>query len=240
MKNFFDLLDFLDKEKNKTAYVCGMGPSLKKYLEKVESTNNVVIACSDVDYMTGIIPNYWVFANSLSGSAPNMNDRWKNFKDTVIVHAYSVDPTPNSWIEENVTSNYIGYDQSHFNDSDCPNCPGGCYNRIPSKKTIQEILMDKSKHEKMYSPGSTVALHCLALAILLGCNEIYLFGVDLDYSLGYIDNKTINNGSFSEWMPGILEDFKIINESAKKIGVNIYNMSETSPLKEIFESRTTL
>ena len=225
MDNFFYLDDFIGKEKNKIAYVCGMGPSLKKYLSQVESSENVVIACSDVDLMTNIIPNYWVFANSIDVAATRMNDRWKKFKDTVIVHAYSVDPTSNSWIRENVITNYIGYDQRHFNDSDCPNCPGGCNNRIPGKKTIQEILMNLSNYEKKYGTGHTVAVHCLALAILLGCSEIYLFGIDLNYNLGYVDDKTVNNDSFSYWLPEILEDFKIMNESAKKLGIKIYNMS---------------
>jgi hypothetical protein len=240
MNNFFDLTDFLGKEKGKKAFVCGMGPSLKKYLDQIKNSNNVKIACSDVDLMTDIIPDYWVFANSIDGAATRMNERWKKVKNTVIVHAYSVDPTPNSWIRQNVTNNYIGYDQRHFNDSSCQSCPGGCNNRIPGKKTIQELLMEISKLEKKYGTGHTVAVHCLALAILLGCEEIYLFGIDLNYSLGYVDNKTVNNDSFSSWLPEILEDFKIMNECAKKLNIKIYNMSEVSPLKDIFETKTSL
>lgn len=240
MSNFFYLEDFIGKERNKIAYVCGMGPSLKNYLSQVENTENVVIACSDVDTMTNIIPDYWVFANSGAGSSPNMNERWKKFKDTVIVHAYSVDSTPNSWIRENVITNYIGYDQRHFNDTDCSNCPGGCNNRISGKKTIQEILMNLSNYERRYGTGHTVAVHCLALAILLGCSEIYLFGIDLDYSLGYVDNNTTNNDSFSPWLPEILEDFQIMKESAQNMGIKIYNMSEVSPLKKIFETKSNL
>ena len=240
MNNFFDLIDFIDKEKNKIAYVCRMGPSLKDYLPIIENTNNVVISCSDVDTMTNIIPNYWVFANSVEGSAIRMNHRWKNFNNTVIVHSDSVDVTTLSWLRENVTNTYIGYDQRHFNDSDCVNCPNKCSNRIPGRKTIQELLMKYSKYNKRYGTGHTVAIHCLSLAILLGCTEIYLFGIDLNYSLGYVDNKTVNNDSFSYWLPEIIEDFKIINESAKNLGINIYNTSEISPLKEIFENKTIL
>jgi hypothetical protein len=152
----------------------------------------------------------------------------------------SVDVTTLSWLRENVTNTYIGYDQRHFNDSDCVNCPNKCSNRIPGRKTIQELLMGYSKYNKRYGTGHTVAIHCLSLAILLGCTEIYLFGIDLNYSLGYVDNKTVNNDSFSYWLPEIIEDFKIINESAKNLGINIYNTSKVSPLKEIFENKTTL
>jgi hypothetical protein len=240
MNNFFDLIDFIDKEKNKISYVCGMGPSLKEYLPLIENTKNIIVTCSDVDTMTNIIPNYWVFANSADGSAIRMNDRWKKLNDTIIVHADSVDVTPTSWIKNNVTNTYIGYDQRHFDDSNCNDCPNKCSNRVPNRKTIQELLMNISNYDRKYSTGHTVAVHCLSLAILLGCTEIYLFGIDLDYSLGYVDNKTTNNGSFVDWLPEIIEDFRIINESAKKLGVKIYNTSMVSPLKEIFENKTIL
>lgn len=240
INNFFYLEDFIKKESKKTCYVCAMGPTLKPFLNEIENSNNIIIGCSDIDKMTDLIPNYWVFANSASGSAINMNERWKNLKDTKIVHAYSVDPTPNHWIRQNVTNTYIGYDQRHFNDSNCTNCPNRCVNRIPGKKTIQEIIQELSKNNKKYGTGHTVALHCLALAILLDCSEIYLFGIDLNYNLGYVDNKTINNDSFDFWLPEILEDFIILKESAINLGIKIYNMSEVSPIKNIFETKKQL
>jgi hypothetical protein len=227
-------------EKNKKAFVCGMGPSLKKYLDDVTNSDNVKIACSDVDLMTNIIPDYWVFANSIDGAATKMNERWKKMKDTVIVHAHSVDSTPNSWIRENVLNKYIGYDQRHFNNLDCNNCQNKCTNRVPNVKTIQELLMEISNSKRKYGTGHTVAVHCLALAILLGCKEIYLFGIDLNYNLGYVDDKTVNKDSFSYWLPEILEDFKILKESAENLNIKIYNMSEVSPLQEIFETKKTL
>lgn len=239
MNNFFDLTDFINKEQNKVAYVCAMGPSLKKYLDFINNPDVVVISCSDVDKMTNIIPNYWVFANSIN-NAPYMNSRWKLFENTTIVHADSVDTTPSSWIKENVTNKYIGYDQRHWNNSTCKNCPNNCVNFVEGRKTIQELLMDYTSYEEKYGGGCTVALHCVSLAILLGCKEIYIFGCDLNYQLGYVDDKTSNDGSFEPSMNGILKDFTIIKNSAEKIGVKIYNMSEISPLKNIFETKTEL
>ena len=96
--------------------------------------------------------------------------------------------------------------------------------------------MEYTKHKSRYNTGHTVALHCLALAILLGCSKIYIFGVDLDYSLGYVDKKTSNHESFSPWLPEILEDFETIKESSRNIGVEIYNTSEISPLINVFET----
>lgn len=239
MNNFFDLRDYLNKEENKIAYVCAMGPSLKKYLDVIDNQNAIIISCSDVDTMTNIIPNYWVFANSIY-TAQVMNDRWKKFPNTTIVHADSVDVTHTSWIHTNVTNNYIGYDQRHFDNSTCNNCPNNCVNFVENRKTIQELLMEYTGFDKRYGGGCTVAVHCVSLAILLGCKEIYIFGCDLNYSLGYVDEKTTNNDSFEPWMNFIMEDFTIIQNSAKKIGVNIYNMSEVSRIKEIFETKSEI
>jgi hypothetical protein len=160
--------------------------------------------------------------------------------NTVIVHSDSVDTTPKKWIEDNVVNTYIGYDQRHFNNEKCGHCPNDCDNFIQNRRTIQELLMSYSKNSRRYNTGHTVALHCLAFALLLGCSEIYILGVDLDYGLGYVDEKTINNDSFVNWLPEIIEDFSTIKQSAENLNVKIYNMSTTSPLKEVFETLNDL
>jgi hypothetical protein len=74
----------------------------------------------------------------------------------------------------------------------------------------------------------------LALSILLGCKKIYITGVELDYSKGYFGSYR-NPSSITEFNPyvkNILNDFRIINESAKKIGVEIINLSLDSKLSE--------
>jgi len=233
--------DVLDEHKGKTAYVCALGPSLKDYLNQIYENSNdkIIITCSDFDKMTNLSPDYWVWANS-HHTIKAINETINKFPNTTVVHSDSVDTTPIGWIKEEFIGNYIGYDQRHFDNSKCIHCPNSCANFIEGRKTIQEILMNVSKYDKRYGTGSTVAVHCLALAIILGCTEIYLFGVDLDYSLGYVDGITRNNDSFYQWIPSIMEDFKIINESAKNMGVKIFNMSTTSPLKDIFETKTEL
>jgi hypothetical protein len=235
MSNFFRLDDFIDKEKDKTAFVCGMGPSLSDYIDRINKEDCVKVACSDVDLMTNIIPDYWVFANSMN-SAVAMNERWKKMETSIIVHADSVDVTSNKWIIENVKNKYIGYDQRHFDNKTCSCCPNGCANFVEGRKTIQELLRDYSGIDEKYNTGHTVALHCLALAILLGCNKIFLCGIDLDYTLGYVDKKTFNGDSFIPWLPEILDDFRIIKKSSENLGIEIYNTSQNSPLKEIFNT----
>jgi hypothetical protein len=70
----------------------------------------------------------------------------------------------------------------------------------------------------------------------LGCKKIYLTGVDLNYKKGYFNSKTINSDSFDPYLENILNDFKIILESAEKVGVQIINLSQDSPLSTIFNT----
>ena len=80
----------------------------------------------------------------------------------------------------------------------------------------------------------------LALSILLGCKKIYITGIDLDYNKGYYNTNVTNHDSFDPYLNNILNDFRIIRDSAKNLGVEIYNTSDTSPLNIIFKTINNL
>jgi hypothetical protein len=80
----------------------------------------------------------------------------------------------------------------------------------------------------------------LALAILLGCKKIYICGVELNYSLGYVSPDFTNYSSFNPHLDEILTDFEIIKQSAEKINVEIQNLSDMSHLKKIFNTSNIL
>jgi hypothetical protein len=237
--NNFDLTDFVNTEVNKTAFVFATGPSLGDALPfflDEPTSNKILISCNDIDIFTDLIPDYWVFANSIQTIA-SMIERFAKFPNSVVVYADSVDTTPNEWVKQNLLTNkFISYDQRHFNNQKCPHCPNGCANFIENRFTIQELLSKFTKTDFLYSPGDTVAVHMLALAIILGCKKIYLAGVDLDYSKGYYGSNMINNDSFGFFISNILRDFKIINECAKSVGVEIYCYSTNTDLLNIFNN----
>jgi len=234
MDNLKDLTDYINKENGKTAYVCGLGPSLKPYLPLLKNNEeSFIISCNFVDLMTDLIPKYWCVANSHDASIVAMNERFKKFPDTVIVHGDSMDVTPRSWVINNVKNQYIGFDQRHFNGESCVHCPNKCENLIPERLTIQELLKKISGNEKRFGHGHTIAMFMIALAIILGAKKILIFGVDLDYSHGYVDGVTTNSHSYLPYLDDILYDVKVMNESAKKMGIEIFNMSESSPLSSI-------
>jgi len=232
------LNDIINNEYGKTAFICGLGPSLSDTITHITKNRNeiVLISCNDIDLNTNLKPDYWVFANS-SQTFLSMLDRFKKYKDTTIVHSDSVDTTPRELIEKNLSDlKYVGYDQRHFNNSKCNNCPNKCANFIDGRLTIQEELQNFTHNSEKYSSGDTVALHMLALSILLGCKKVYVTGIDLDYNKGYYNSNVTNNDSFDPYLNNILNDFRIIQNSAKKIGVELINTSLVSSLSEILKT----
>lgn len=171
-----------NKHIEQEAFVCGLGPSLSESMDYIIKNRSdiVLVSCNDIDVVSNLVPNYWVFANSHQ-TANFMYDRFKKLPDVTIVHSDSVDITPRWWIKEKMKDfNYIGYDQRHFNNTKCNNCPNGCDNFINGRLTIQEELQKFTGNDEKYSTGDTVAVHMLALSILLGCKKIFITGVDLD------------------------------------------------------------
>ena len=114
--------------------------------------------------------------------------------------------------------------------------PGGvdikgrcCHRIVKGRKTIQEMLQEYSNHEEHYSTASSVTFHMIAMAILMGCEKIYIAGMDLDYDLGYANENIPTPQDIWKNNPGtrsLLNDLRIINESANKKGVEIINLQD--------------
>ena len=111
-----------------------------------------------------------------------------------------------------------------------------CPKKIEYESTIQETLQGFCNHGEHYSTADTVAFHALGFAILMGCNPIYITGMDLDYSRGYANNnKPLNMDHYTIWQDSkenLLNDMRIINESAKNKNIRIVNLNKDSWHKE--------
>lgn len=233
-----ELTDIINKEKGKKGIVLGLGPSAKKYLKQIRHLENndeyIIISCNTIDEMSDIIPDYWVLASSVD-TIQSMHQRINKCPKTTVVYADSVDMTPKEKVKSLLSVNYIPYDQRHFDNKNCP--VGYCCNhREEDRLTIQELLKKYTNYNLHYSTSHTVANHMLALAILLGLNPIYITGVDLDYRLGYLDNKTHNDDHFDVWLHEIISDFKTQNDSANNVGVKIINLSDFSKLNRVIHT----
>lgn len=108
----------------------------------------------------------------------------------------------------------------------CRCCP---VSSAEKKITIQEQLQKTSGYRQHYSTGDTVALHMLAFAIIMGCNPIYISGMGLDYQKGYANNQTApSNNDWQRLSANLINDLRIINESAKKRNIKIINLKRDS------------
>lgn len=244
--NKYDLKNIVNKHSNKDALIVCFGSSINdKDIEQM-SKDKIVISCNLWFRHIPICPDYWVFAN------PDLNMEAMNFKMTevlsnqksTIVYADSLDLTDKSRIEEFSKNNdlkFITYDQRHFGGQSCKHgvysngqkkC---CDNILKDRLTIQELLKKYTYSNKQYSSGDTVAVHMIALAILLGCKNISVIGLDLDYSSGYAKDigkynlngletkmyETPPSSILEECKQNIYNDIGILEESAKKVNAKI-------------------
>ena len=102
--------------------------------------------------------------------------------------------------------------------------------------TIQERLQEYSGHDQHMGPGQTVGLFTATFAVLMGCNPVYIAGLDLDCEAGYAEGKKTlggyNEGHKDHWKViyrnFLLNDMRILDESAKRLGIQIINLSKHS------------
>jgi hypothetical protein len=233
------LNDFIDIEKNKIGLCLAHGPSLIPYLQNLEdlaknSKNKYCLfSVNKFEEQFHLDIDYRIISNDVLSVINNF--KLYNNSKTTLFYSDSVDCT-NSFVANKLLKiSYLTFDQRHFKNAKCNPVANCCNKIINDNLTIQEELVNYTGSNEPYSSGSTVSLHMLAFSILLGCKTIYIFGVDLNYNLGYI-NKNINNpDSFDSYLSSILNDFKIINNMAKNIGVKIFSTCKNSPINDIFE-----
>ena len=288
MKLTFD--DIIDSRKNQTAIVAGAGPSLDAYKLKIAKDDTLVKFFVNEwgDFWVGdyfCAPDYHIIANP-NYTMMNFKERELDCKHkTTILYANSVDHTSEEWMGENITTDWLAYDQRHWQGKTCelllnefdtyvkennnygfkkygnneimwheprgteraglgyqssryPNLPSPappycCSSITDSTKTLQERLQELSGFNQHYSTGDSVILHAIAFAIMVGCNPIYLVGLDLDYSQGYAGGVDVSrNGiymdSFQKLSKNLINDLYILNESAKKRGIDIINLKKNA------------
>ena len=123
---------------------------------------------------------------------------------------------------------YFKYDERNYNfESDTPN--------------INRLLSWYTNNPEFYRSSATVALHMLSFAIILGCNPIFISGMDLDHKKGYAFNarqkRELNDTylkELDEYRSDIIKSLIIINNSARNIGTKIYSFDK-QPTFDLFD-----
>ncbi len=232
--------DIIDKYKGEKCIVVGHGPSLDLYSDKLcqyKDEGYRIIGCNNWnEFYLHCPPHYWLMANNVDNSKNLLNII--NTHKSVWVYADTVDLTDKKWIDENFKTDYLAYDQRHFGGKKCVACERHkCSTYFdPDRLTIQEELQRYTNFDKHYGYGHTVAMHMLAFSVLMGFSEIYIIGLDFDYRIGYAKNSTNRTVPahdfeyFQETRYGgeILDDVRVIYESAKNIGTKMYNLNKNS------------
>jgi hypothetical protein len=235
-----DLNDVIGKHKGMPAIAIGHGPSLDNFKIHIEGwkRNHILVGCNEWYYVYQTPPHYWVLANSVQTMRSDIGHINQYAGQTTVAYSDTVDITDKSWVESNVKADWIAYDQRHFNGLPCfvKIC---CKHIDPNRITIQQELQKLSGHQAHYGSGDTVLLHCITLAVIAGCNPVYVIGMDLDYKLGYATNTgnligKVYPTDLTEYRDRILGDLNRISESAKMMGTRIINLNKSSTF-DVFE-----
>jgi len=262
----------INKELNKDCYVLGLGPSLKNsldFLKTIDREKTVIISCNHIDAMTDIVPDYWVIANNLPEFNIEQNyKKYNKFRNTKLVYCYRACNA--SYRKKYVYLKHDKfYDQNHLQHdlnlvscdfvpfSDCLFCPPELkkINISACKRTLNEVYCDyigQSDYMYYHKNGGrchTVATHMLKLAIILGCKNINISGVDLDYSKGYVNNSP-KNGVKPRKKLGLtlmkakgrdetIKYIKLIKDDSKKVGVKLYSLIENGNINSVLEYKKT-
>ena len=241
-----ELSNIHNKHKDKIGLVAGLGTSLKSVLVSWENLssdkeNYITFSCNRYHILTNLDVDYWLICNNQPKMQICNFHEDINSKDNILVYADSVDLTSREAVDSLIINDYLSFDQRHFKGKSCEPIAKCCSHIIPKRLTIQEYLQDIAGASERYGYGSSVILHALTLAIISGCNPIYISGVDFDYDSGYVnvdpDNTQLQLGrAIGHTVKEIVkEDLEIIKRSAELINVKIYTPNADNYLSEIFE-----
>lgn len=239
--------DIIDKHKGSPALVIAHGPSFNPYISKIKNLKDrgfFIFGCNEWYHIYEEAPHYWLLANNVQRIQTDFRKMNQYSGKTVVVYADSVDLTNRGWVAQNLECDYLPYDQRHFESNPCfsQTC---CGHIIPGRLTIQEELQRYTGADKHYGSGDTVALHGISLSVLTGCNPIYIIGMDLDYRLGYAQNKgnlitKVTLGELSEYTDRIISDLTVIRDSALKRGTRIFNLNKNTKFGVLPTNELTL
>ena len=273
--NYHSLCEIIQTHKfnfDKPAWVIGSSQNLET-LSK-DRVSGIKIGIGDTPIRAPIFGPYdfWVTANTIYPLPwiKKHQDQLKKINSHILFSSVCVnnneinlDDVVNSINKLREFTSVTLYDTRHFRGVLCQPRDNCCklFSKLQFGPTIQELLGAKiiNKHPA-YSTGGTVALHGLALAVLLNCNPIYLAGIELpEYEKDYkyfkdfyqphlsrigmvkryfrnffikVDQHSVFSGVIRN---DILRDFEIIGKIAKSLGITVFVTSQKSTLLQFNE-----
>jgi hypothetical protein len=237
-----EITDIINKHKNQPAFVMGLSSSLNPYIDRlgeIKSRGYLTISCNRWHEIKGILIDYWVLCSNLY-TIKAYCDIMNQSPQVTVFYADSADNTLKEWIETNLENDWLGYDERNFTDIPYNGkliAKSKCFkNLIPGRLTLQEELKKISGHNHINRSVGTVAIHMIAFALIMGCNPIYLSGIDIDYSYGYAKgiDKQFDTDVFETQKDELKEGFRQLGKHAEAMGVKIY---DTGEVLKVFEEK---
>lgn len=231
-----NIFELQDRERGRPALVMGGGPSLLD-INKDDYKDAVKIACNDYyrsDFYKDFKPDYWCVAcsiNTLMGLPKFGGEKILNHAIADNLILFIGIPRPN---ERDATRKYV--DDLGYKHSVCFWDWGNF--------EIQQLLKLRYNINDIYSHGTSVIVHQIALAFWMGCNPISVAGIDLSYKAarertgqthaGFDERVCLGEGV--EWFQGdglqvpstldcIHSDFAYFGEIAKRNNIRLVNSS---------------
>jgi hypothetical protein len=220
--------NIIDIYKNMPGLVVGHGPSFNNVIDKYDKYKEkfIIIETNDWYSFHETAPQYWLMANNIM-TIKTEADKINSNLNTTLLYASSVDTTCIKWREAQIKANFFPYVERGMGD---PN-------------DIRNILVEYSGIKSRYKGVGTSVVHSLAFSIIMGCNPIYICGVDLDYKKGFAKSKSRTSlanyrpNDLTDFYDVTLEAFRVIKEHADHLGVDIF-VTHSNPTYGIFEHKT--
>ena len=198
----------INKHLNEPCLLLGPSPSMSNF--NFNEFNGQIITFGDT-ILRGekfFKANYWIASNN-EFPVPNYDPHLKiinYFLDTTFIFSDTA-LYNNLWtydenfLIDNLKVNWVKFDERHFKGQHCVPKNKCCelLKENPNRKTIQEIVSQFFNSKIVVSEGYTVAVYALCFALIMGCNPIYIQGVDLPFyknEYTYFTNKDVDKMKF--------------------------------------------
>ena len=225
-----DIIALRDRECDQPVLVMGGGPSLLD-INKDDYRNAVKIVCNDYyrsAFYKDFKPDYWCAAcsiNTLMGLPKFGGEKILDHAITNGLTLFIGIPRPN---ERDAVQKYVeGFSYEDF----------ACFWDWGNMEIQKLLNIRYQMGGALYSHGTSVIVHQIALAFWMGCNPISVTGMDLSYALA-IERTGQTHAGFSEkcledddrlqvesTLRLIHHDLAYFGQIAKRAGIQFYNLS---------------
>ena len=230
------LNDIKDRDSGKIGMVIGLGPSLNEVLPYIEGLSENArdkvsfYCCNLFNQMTKIKTDYWVVTNNQPKmSLKKAHGTYNSQPESIFLFASRINGFSEAEAKKLLNLKYIAMSDNGSGEYDLP-----------------LTLKKYTSSEKKYGAVHSVIIHQIALSIITGCKEIFISGVDLDYSKGYVKpgvhqegvslGKTFMN---SKARKDTIDKIVLLKECAEKVDCNLYTLNPSGPLSKVLEVKNT-